>query len=773
MVQPKLNAMLFEAAPPNFTDELRFIEAVAALLHETQRERGATSAYLASNGEAFVTELTGIRVMTDNRLTQLLEFDETIAFTNGVGTHLARTLLRELGVVRVAVDHCTIDTGAAIDYFDGLNQAFLTAVDALVSEAPTTRLRTILVGHLALMRAKELTGMERAVMARVIGEDQFDHGTNLSVVSLLAAQESLLRIFDQSASDRVRAQMAQLATHPAVEKCTAMEMTVLRNGVGAFGIKPGDWFLAITQRIDLMRQVERRHLKEIRQIDLEDAATDGDLAIEEALAGAMQAMREIHGLVDRVDSGDANLRELVRGHETALDRAGFELAAAQRTARALARLATTDSLTGLANRSVTEDLIAAAIHRCADSPATIALLTIDVDHFKTFNDSLGHATGDTILRHVATRLRRSLRPGDTVVRMGGDEFLVVAEPIDDAVDAVALANRLLAEIGEPVVIGGHTLQIALSIGVAVADDEHMTTETLIGNSDLALYRAKEEGRSRVALFDDTLRQEADLRHEVGQGLRTALETGGIVPWFQPIIDLETGYPIAVEALARWVGPDGVRPAGQWIGAAQAEGLLPAVSERVIDSALRKAIRIGDATPAVSINLVAANLIAPGFATWILSVLESGDLQPRDVWIEITEQTAVEDSRAIDVIHELRGAGCSIALDDFGTGFSALASLRELPIDIVKLDRGFLAGLAEDRQTRAILASVSDVIRTLGLRSVAEGVETTDELEILRELGVDMAQGFVICRPTPDPASLLWPDPTPPSTSTSTTTRWAA
>jgi len=168
------------------------------------------------------------------------------------------------------------------------------------------------------------------------------------------------------------------------------------------------------------------------------------------------------------------------------------------------------------------------------------------------------------------------------------------------------------------------------------------------------------------------------------------------------------------------------------------------------------VRIGSARPAISINVVAANLITPDFATWVLDVLDAGDLTPHDVWIEITEQTAVDDSRATDILHELRAAGCSIALDDFGTGFSALASLRDLPIDIVKLDRGFLAGLTEDRQTRAILSSVTDVIRTLGLRSVAEGVETTDELDILRELEVDMAQGFVICRPTPDPSTLLWP-----------------
>lgn len=741
-----------EASVPSFSAELHYIEAVAALLHETQLERGATSVYLTSQGTTFNEEVAGIRMMTDERLAELLESDRAVAFRNRQGIELAR----ELPTVRLSVDCGAISSADVINYFAGLNLAFLDTVDALICDAPSAGLRTSLVGHLALMRAKELTGMERVVISRAIGEGHLDQGTNLSVVSLLAAQESLLRIFDQATSDRIRTQMAQLATHPVVEQCSEMEMAVLRNGVGASDIELADWFLASTQRIDLMRQVERRNLREIHHAELEAAATDSDSELEEALAGARKAMREIHGLLKRIESGDASLRQLVRGEETALDRAGFELAAAQRTAQAMAHQATTNPVTGLANRSVTSDLIAAALDRCADAKPTIALLMIDVDHFKTFNDSLGHTAGDTILRHVATRLRGSLRSGDTVVHMGGDEFLVVAEPIEDEFDAVKLARRLLTEIGEPIVIGRHRLQISLSIGVAVADESVPDANTLIGNSDLALHRAKAEGRGRVALFDDTLRGEAEARHEVGQGLRSALERGEIVPWYQPIVDLETGYPIAIEALARWVGPDGVRPASEWIDAAEAEGLLPALSERMIDVALRQSVQIGSARPAISINVVAANLITPDFATWVLDVLDAGDLTPHDVWIEITEQTAVDDSRATDILHELRAAGCSIALDDFGTGFSALASLRDLPIDIVKLDRGFLAGLTEDRQTRAILSSVTDVIRTLGLRSVAEGVETTDELDILRQLEVDMAQGFVICRPTPDPSTLLWP-----------------
>lgn len=317
-----------EASVPSFNAELHYIEAVAALLHETQLERGATSVYLTSQGTTFNEEVAGIRMMTDERLAELLESDRAVAFRNRQGIELAR----ELPTVRLSVDCGAISSADVINYFAGLNLAFLDTVDALICDAPSAGLRTSLVGHLALMRGKELTGMERVAISRAIGEGHLDQGTNLSVVSLLAAQESLLRIFDQATSDRIRTQMAQLATHPVVEQCSEMEMAVLRNGVGASDIELADWFLASTQRIDLMRQVERRNLREIHHVELEAAATDTDSELEEALTGARKAMREIHGLLKRIESGDASLRQLVRGEETALDRAGFELAAAQRTA---------------------------------------------------------------------------------------------------------------------------------------------------------------------------------------------------------------------------------------------------------------------------------------------------------------------------------------------------------------------------------------------------------------------------------------------------------
>lgn len=722
------------------------IIAVSDLLHETQKERGASSVFLASHGTTFGDELAGIRELTDAARATFLELDAAGEVRCGGDYDDAHQLLAELDAMRVGIDDGASTAASAIEYFNDLNQALLVSVGNLIQHAPTTLIRTRLVGLLALMRAKELMGMERAVMARVIGEDRFDNAMNLWVVSLLSAQESLLRIFDQSASEDLQRELTRIQAHPAVQRTTRMETDVLVNGVGDFRMDSREWFLAMTQRIDLLQNVEHRLFAELESIDADSDDTDG--AVDEALGLAVEAMREIRGLVDAVRNGESSLRELIRGRQAALDSAGKQLAAAQKTAREMAALAISDALTGLPNRALTDNLIGDALARSEGLPSTVAVMTIDLDHFKIINDSLGHAVGDALLRHLASRLRRAMRPCDTVARVGGDEFLVIAEPVASVDEARVLAEEILAIGAEPFSIDGRELQISLSIGVAVADGPTTPAE-LTGDSDIAAYRSKALGRGRVELFDEELRRRIMRRHETGQGLRLGIERGEIVPWFQPIIDLETGYPIALEALARWEAPDGVRPAGAWIEAAEDEGLMPTLSERVLQQSMRHRLSIGDAHPAVSVNVVAANLVSPGFSASVEDLLDECRMDPGDLWIEITEQTAVADERAVDTLERLRRLGCTIALDDFGSGFSALSVLRELPIDVVKLDRAFVGELANDRQTRTIIESILRILNTLGLRSVAEGVESQAELEILRELGCDMAQGYAIGRPAPD------------------------
>lgn len=734
------------AARSRWTHERFMIVAVSDLLHETQKERGASSVFLASQGTTFADELAGIRELTDVSRETFYELDAAGEVRCGADYADALELLGELDAKRSGIDGGTATAASAIEYFNDLNQALLVSVGNLIQHAPTTLTRTRLVGLLALMRAKELMGVERAVMARVIGEDRFDNTMNLWVVSLLSAQESLLRIFDQSASEELQQQLTQIQAHPAVQRTTRMETDVLVNGVGDFHMDSREWFLAMTQRIDLLQSIEQRIFIELDQLDPD--SDDHDPAVDEALGLAVEAMREIRGLVDAVRNGESSLRELIRGRQAALESAGKQLAAAQKTAQEMAALAISDALTGLPNRALTDNLITDALARSDGLPTTVAVMTIDLDHFKIINDSLGHAVGDALLRHLASRLRRVMRPCDTVARVGGDEFLVIAEPVASVEEARELAEEILAIGAEPFTVDGRELQISLSIGVAVANGPTTPAE-LIGDSDIAAYRSKALGRGRVELFDEELRRRIMRRHETGQGLRLGLERGEIVPWFQPIIDLETGYPIALEALARWESPDGVRPAGSWIEAAEDEGLMPTLSERVLQQSLRHRLSIGDAHPAVSVNVVAANLVSPRFAATVEDLLDECRMDPGDLWIEITEQTAVADERAVDTLERLRRLGCTIALDDFGTGFSALSVLRELPIDVVKLDRAFVGELAQDRQTRTIIESILRILNTLGLRSVAEGVESEAELEILRELGCDMAQGYAIGRPAPD------------------------
>ena len=748
-----------DAVTARWLHELSFIVGVSDLLHELQKERGASSVYLSSASSVFRDELTGIRALTDRARFHLDEINEAGDVRSGDQFPVALALLAELDARRHGIDEATSSAASAIEFFNDLNQALLVSVGSLISHAPTTLIRTRLVGLLALMRAKELLGMERAVMARVIGEDRFDTTMNLWVVSLVSAQESLLRIFDESASEQLQAELTQIQAHPVVRRTTRMETEVLVNGVAGFGMDSREWFLAMTQRIDLLLGLEQQLHQEL--LDLEIDIADEDQSLDEALDAAIAAMREIRGLVDAVRNGESSLRELIRGRQAALDTAGKKLAAAQKTAEEMAALAISDALTGLPNRALTDGLIEDALNRSAGLNTSVAVMTIDLDHFKIINDSLGHAVGDALLQHLASRLRRAIRPCDTVARVGGDEFLVVAEPMTDIEEARHLAEQILAVGVEPFGIDGRKLQISLSIGVALSTDD-ITSAELIGNSDIAAYRAKSLGRGRVELFDEVLRQRILHRHEVGQGLRVGMERGEIVPWFQPIVDLETGWPIALEALARWQTPTGVRPAASWIRAAEDEGLMPTLSEKILQRALADRFPVGDALPAVSVNVVAANLVSPGFAATVEDLLDEHRLDPGDLWIEITEQTAVADERAFATLHQLQRMGCTVALDDFGSGFSALGVLRELPIDVVKLDRAFVGGLETDRQTRVILESVLRIASTLGLRTVAEGVESDAELTILRELGCDMAQGYAIGRPAPDATSWNVPSTAPVS-----------
>ena len=461
-------------------------------------------------------------------------------------------------------------------------------------------------------------------------------------------------------------------------------------------------------------------------------------------------MRKLRSQVDGVRLGEIPFRDFVRGSSYGLAQAEQQLRTALETTELTAR-ASRDELTGALNRSAVPGLITAAMRR--QKPGhLVAALMVDLDNFKVINDSLGHTIGDLLLQSVAERLRQSIRTQDVLTRVGGDEFLVIASPNQTEQDATDLAEYILAAASEPHYIEGRELNVSLTLGIGLAQ-RGSSVETLLRSADVALHRAKKNGRNGFAVFNEELRQDVERRHATELGIRDALTSKTIIAHFQPIVGLETGEIEAVEALARWDAPSGVIPAGEFCPIATDAGLLPLVDEMVMRSAFRDRPQVGVAKPSVSINVSDLQLRQAMFAERLREDMISDEISPSDIWIEVTEHHALTTGQAVANLERLREIGCTIALDDFGSGFSALSMLRSLPLDVVKLDGEFVRGIDTDPATRQTVKSILEILDVLGLHSVAEGVETAEELEVVRDLGCDMAQGFHIALPAAD--STAW------------------
>jgi diguanylate cyclase (GGDEF)-like protein/PAS domain S-box-containing protein len=413
-----------------------------------------------------------------------------------------------------------------------------------------------------------------------------------------------------------------------------------------------------------------------------------------------------------------------------------------------------DQLTGLPNRALLMDRIGQALERTRRRGERVALLFVDLDRFKHVNDERGHEAGDHLLVEVASRLRRTVRAGDTVARLGGDEFVVVAEGGDE-IDIAALADRIRAALEVPVAfVDGSSLPLSASIGMAY--DAGHPPERLLRDADAALYRAKEKGRNRVEVFNEALRVAAQRRATVEATLRRALDDGRIVVHHQPIVSLDDGSVVGTEALVRVPSADGrLEPPREYIAVAEDRGLIVPLGEAVLDAVGRDLARWraerdpSRPVPFVAVNVSARQLGSPAYASRLAATLDRHGLRPRDLVIEFTEDTVIgadrSTGRTIDSLHEM---GVRLWLDDFGTGYSSLAYLKRFPMDALKLDRSFVAGLGEDHSDTEIVRAVLALGRSLGLSVVAEGVETTRQLALLRDLGCPRAQGFLLGVPAP-------------------------
>jgi diguanylate cyclase (GGDEF)-like protein len=421
-----------------------------------------------------------------------------------------------------------------------------------------------------------------------------------------------------------------------------------------------------------------------------------------------------------------------------------------------------DPLTGLPNRTLLADRLTQALRR-ATRKGSVAVLFLDLDQFKLINDSRGHHAGDELLRAVATRLSSVMRPGDTVARFGGDAFCVVCDDVDDALEAVGIARRILDELGRPYTLETGEHFATASVGLALADGPSRLAEDLLRDADAAMYRAKEQGQGRYELFDEVMRGNATDRLRIDQDLRRALENDDeIVAHYQPIVALPGGAIIGMEALLRWEHPErGLVGPGEFIPVAEASGAILELGDRVLQQACAQAARwrarLGDRPFYVSVNLSPRQVSEPGLVRQVAAVLERTGLPSSALALELTESALMEESELVaENLRGLKALGVALVLDDFGTGYSSLAYLRKFPIDSLKIDRSFIAGLGHDSDTTTIVEAIVRMAAGLRLDVVAEGIETAEQAAILEGMDCGRGQGFLWSRAVApaDAAALL-------------------
>lgn len=410
-----------------------------------------------------------------------------------------------------------------------------------------------------------------------------------------------------------------------------------------------------------------------------------------------------------------------------------------------------DELTGLPNRALMLERLRDSLRRASGRGRLVGVLFLDLDRFKIVNDSLGHAAGDDLLREVARRIRDTVRPDDTVARLGGDEFVVIMNDMVRRTDASLAARRLRKAISEPIRLGRDTAVVTTSVGITVAEGTE-TPEDLLRDSDTALYRAKERGRDRAHVFDDRLRDRAVRRLSVEQQLRRALDKGDFEVHYQPVVRVADRHILGGEALLRMPTPDGLIMPGQFIEIAEDAGLMTQLGAMVFSMVCRDLAEWthpAAAALSIGVNVSARQLSDTGFAQFILDELAVSGLASSRIYLELTEGSLVDNRPQTGrTLRQLHDAGIGLAIDDFGTGFSSLAYLKRFPIDVLKIDRTFTDGLGLDENDTAIVKATIALAHSLGIRVVAEGVETETQLELLHELGCDTVQGYLLGRPVP-------------------------
>ncbi|MDP9181250.1 MAG: bifunctional diguanylate cyclase/phosphodiesterase, partial [Actinomycetota bacterium] len=404
----------------------------------------------------------------------------------------------------------------------------------------------------------------------------------------------------------------------------------------------------------------------------------------------------------------------------------------------------------LPNRNLIEDRLAVAVGALGRRELPMGLMLLDIDRFKVVNDSLGHEVGDRVLVEMGARLAAAVRPGDTVGRFGGDEFVVICEELTSAGEALGIAQRVQEAMGRPIVVEGNELVLSISTGIALATDPATPPGSLLRDADSAMHHAKRSGRARSVVFVDEMRDQALGRLETETQLRRAIAEGQLRVHYQPILGLASRTVTGVEALVRWQHPTrGMVQPSDFIPIAEETGLIVPLGEWVLEQACHQLTAWNVLMPelTVSVNLSGVQITQPDIVRRIAAIIDRTGVDPSRVALEITESVLMRDAEdTLSVLRGLKDLGVKLHVDDFGTGYSSLSYLKRFPVDALKVDRSFVDGLAADPEDIAIVAAIVGLAYSLGMATIAEGVETTAQLEALEALGCESAQGFLFSRP---------------------------
>jgi len=492
-----------------------------------------------------------------------------------------------------------------------------------------------------------------------------------------------------------------------------------------------------------------RHILDFSHPDERDLTASLEAEIRHG-KGSLRVEKRYVGSDGRVLWGRLSLARIGAGERAVLLSAIEDITEARAADEQLRHHALHDSLTDLPNRTLIFDRMEQALVRSRRTGTAVAVVVVDVDHFKLVNDSYGHPVGDQLLVRVAQALRSAIRDNDSAGRLGGDEFVVICEDVEDADAATEIVERLRAAVRAPVRIGDVSLLPSASLGFTLSRIDS-TVSDLIGEADAALYRAKAAGRGRFELFDEAMRQSSIAHLELRTQLVDALRNDELRLHYQPIVDLPTGAVRGYEALLRWEHPDrGLLLPADFLAIVTEGDLDAPVTQWVLRRACQDLVGmegVGGTLPFVSVNLSPRQLMRADLDVDVASALVDAGLAPERLWLEITEEHLVDD-RHRPTVERLSRLGCVVVLDDFGTGYSGLNYLQRLPVQVLKIDREFIARLCTDRVSAGITATVVGLADVLGVQVVAEGVETLEQAQLLRQMGVPLVQGFFFGRPAP-------------------------